>query len=145
MNDASTFVLEETKKNIIQQYETLGLRASGFFANNIQVKGRELIIPKYGEYISDNASPKGVKKAPRLGSGIIQEWARQKGVQFRREDGTFMSRDSTAFLISRKIWRDGTDIRQGKRKGIDYEAAVTKALNDNLDNLANDIVFTIFD
>lgn len=144
LNDGSTFILEETKKNILAQYESLGLRASGYFGANVTVKGRELFIPAYGDFISENAVPKGVQPSRPPNASIIEAWVRAKNLRFSDpRTGRFMSFRRTAYAVAQGLFKRGSRIRRGVSKGIDYDAAVNKALNDNLNNLSNDIVASL--
>ena len=63
-------------------------------------------------------TPKGAQNSPfRFGSGksgnkgglteAINKWVKARRFQFRDKKGKFMSYDSTAFLISRSIYRKG--------------------------------------
>ena len=49
-----------------------------------------------------------------------------------------ISEKSLAFLIGRKIGREGTDIFQGKRKGLDLLGVMEKNLPDLLKDLAEE-------
>ncbi len=76
----------------------------------------------YGQYQDKGvrgkiASPINTRESPfRFGTGTgqkggltaaIQKWVRSRRIQFRQENGKFMSYDSTAFLIARSIYQKG--------------------------------------
>lgn len=76
----------------------------------------------YGQYQDKGvrgkiASPINTRESPfRFGTGTgqkggltaaIQKWIRSRRIQFRQENGRFMSYDSTAFLVARSIYRKG--------------------------------------
>ena len=76
----------------------------------------------YGQYQDKGvrgkiASPINTRESPfRFGTGTgqkggltaaIQKWVRSRRIQFRQENGRFMSYDSTAFLVARSIYRKG--------------------------------------
>lgn len=80
----------------------------------------------YGQYQDKGvrgteASPINTSKSPfRFGSGTgkkggltesINKWVKARRFQFRDKKGKFMSYDSTAFLISRSIYRKGIPAR----------------------------------
>jgi hypothetical protein len=66
-----------------------------------------------------NSTPQGTQDSPfKFGSGktkgkkgglteAINKWVKARRIQFRDKKGKFMSYDSTAFLISRSIYRKG--------------------------------------
>ena len=76
----------------------------------------------YGQYQDKGvrgtiASPINTRQSPfRFGTGsggkggltaAIQKWVRSRRIQFRQENGRFMSYDGTAFLIARSVYQKG--------------------------------------
>lgn len=55
----------------------------------------------------------------------------------------YLTEKGLAFLIGRKIGRDGTDIWLGKKDGIDLLGVMDKAKEEFLDNLADAEAFEI--
>lgn len=85
-----------------------------------------LSMLEYGQYQDKGvrgkeASPINASQSPfRFGSGTgkkggltesINKWVKARRFQFRDKKGKFMSYDSTAFLISRSIYRKGIPAR----------------------------------
>lgn len=85
-----------------------------------------LSMLEYGQYQDKGvrgkeASPINTSQSPfRFGSGTgkkggltesINKWVKARRFQFRDKKGKFMSYDSTAFLISRSIYRKGIPAR----------------------------------
>lgn len=78
-------------------------------------------MPEYGMYQDEGVQgTKSIAKAPKsdfkFGTGLgksggltkgINKWVRRRRFQFRKPNGQFMSYDSTAFLITRSVWRTG--------------------------------------
>lgn len=57
----------------------------------------------------------------------------------------YINERGLAFLIGRKIGREGTDIYQGKKPGIDLEGAIEGSMEDFLEQLAYHEATTIAD
>lgn len=132
-------MLEGVRDDIIKQYNALGLKASGYFARNIKIARQSryktvITLPYYAEYITKFKSNKGGSKG-RTPNGVIEKWIRDKAFPLRDYlTGQFMAKTDTniskvAYLIRRKIFQRGTDIKIGKRKPIDLD----KIINDRLD------------
>ena len=60
----------------------------------------------------------------------IQEWIQNKGLQGRDAQGRFIKQRSFAFLIARKIAREGTEIFKDKTKGLEFQKILEKRLPD---------------
>ena len=148
MYESIFIMLGRIKKQIIQQYRAKGLKASGSFENNITI-GRQgrykvtLTLPYYSEFIMKFKSNKGgVKPGGRFPNiDAIKQWVKDKGLQLRDyTSGRFVAKTETnykkaAYLIGRKIQREGTDIYRNKRQPIDLDAIV----DDGLDYAGNEI------
>ena len=147
MYESNFIILERIKRQIINQYNQKGLKASGYFERNISI-GRQgrfkvvLTLPYYSQYITAFKSNKGgVKKAPGAPYEAIEQWIKDKGLQLRDfSTGQFKAKTANnykqaAFLISRKIWREGTDIYSGKRQPIDLD----EIIGDSLDFAQNEM------
>ena len=141
-------ILGSVKTQIISEYNQLGLKASGSFENNISV-GRQgrykvvLTLPFYAEYITKFKSNKGGRGPGPIKDlqDVIGKWIRDKGFPLRDYlSGQFMTKSDAnvarvAFLIGRKIKKEGTDIKLGKRKPIDLDAII----NERLDYAGNEL------
>jgi hypothetical protein len=92
------------KADLIKRYNEKGMRASGNWANTleVQVKGisAQLIGEKYSEQLEF-----GRKAGKQPPSKAIEQWIRDKGLASRIEGKISIS--SLAFLIARKIAREG--------------------------------------
>ena len=115
-------LLEEVKIDMISEQAALGQRASGFSADSLNVastsKGPVLQGADYWAFLID-----GSGRAPGLFPPVdnILDWVRDKGINF---GGT---EKQTAFLVGRKIAREGTGIYQGK-PGVKIREAITEHL-----------------
>lgn len=65
-----------------------------------------------------SSSEKAPKSPYRFGTGTgkkggltegTNKWVRSKRIQFRKENGRFMTYDQTAFLIMRSVWNKGLE------------------------------------
>lgn len=64
---------------------------------------------------------KGRKPGKQPPTQSISQWITKKGLRGRNKKGRFITTNSLAFLIARKIGKMGTDIYLKKRPGIDME------------------------
>jgi hypothetical protein len=145
-------VLEDIRQDIIDQYEAKNIKASGAFERNMKVERRArgkfvLSIPYYSRWISllDGRKP-GRAPGNYPPTDKIKQWIKDKGLQLRDfETGQFLSKTETnyskaAYLISRKIAEQGTDIYKGKRKPIDIDQIIDNRLDYRGDHLADRIM-----
>lgn len=97
--------LELIREDLIKSYDAKGMRASGNFANSLEVKlkdkGAELWGPNYSEQLEKG---RDAGKFPPINA--IEQWIKDKNIQFEK-----ITISSLAFLIARKISREGWDRR----------------------------------
>lgn len=108
---------EKIKFDLIEKHDQLGMRASGEFANSLEVEASELTVSLLGsyyvEYLVDGRKP---GKFPPI--DVIEKWIEAKGIASLIESEISVS--SLAFLIARKISREGTEyFKQGGTDLID--------------------------
>ena len=144
--------LEEVKRDILNEYNSKKLRASGDFERNITIgrQGRYKVVmtlPSYSQFIMKFKGNKGgTKKAPGAPHDIIKKWITDKGLSLRDyTTGRFMARTNTnlnkiAFLITRKIFTHGTDIYSGKRQPIDLDRIVDNRFDYKGEEIAERIL-----
>ena len=144
--------LEEVKRDILNEYNSKKLRASGDFERNITIarQGRYKVVmtlPSYSQYIMKFKGNKGGSKGG--GGGNIEKWITDKGLSLRDyTTGQFMARTQTnikkvAFLIRRKIMNQGTDIYLGKRQPIDLDRIVDNRFDYKGEEIADRILQSI--
>lgn len=115
----STF-LKNVIDDIIKDQAQKGIRASGDSANSLRAKSDTDSGQIYGSgYFRYQEQGRRPGAFPPLQS--IQDWIVIKGIQ---PDG--ISIESLAFLIARKIAKNGTDIFEGKRPGLKLSEIVEK-------------------
>ena len=149
-------LLEDIKQDIIDEYEGKGIEASGFLGRTIVVQetrtGARLSIPDYGFFVMlSEDNPKGGRgpgKPPPRQS--IVDWLKVKPRLALRDwsTGRFLAKtdqnyQAVAHLIQQKIAQMGTDIRLGRRPGINLTNILDK--NENLygDRVADAVFFDI--
>ena len=95
------------KEDIISLYDNRGRRASGDFANEMEVEVDGLTVRLLGaahsEYVVEGRGP---GKFPPIDR--IEKWIEDKGIAATIEGEITVS--SLAFLIARKIAREGTEV-----------------------------------
>ena len=147
MYESIFIILERIKTQMIRQYESKGIKASGSFSRNISIsrQGRFKVVlrlPFYAEYITkfkSNRGGRGPGGFPPMDA--IVQWIKDKGLQLRDfTTGRFKAKTDTnyrqaAYLIGRKIASQGTDIYKGKRQPIDLD----EIINDQLDFAGNEM------
>lgn len=73
--------------------------------------------------------------------GAIRKWVQDKRFQFQSKNGRFMSYDSTAFLISRSIARDGIKATNFLNRPAERNRKILeKGLDHGVENLIDGIV-----
>lgn len=124
-NDMITF-LENSRKGILNNYHKKGLRASGrteqeMRVANVQGRDKQGAFPETmsatlegPSYVIFEDLGRKAGRFPPIQS--IQQWIRQKGIQ---PEGTTIR--SLAYLIARKIAREGTEIHKNKQKGLEIQ------------------------
>jgi hypothetical protein len=103
--DSIRLELEDIKKELIAKYDEKGMRASGRFADNLNVVMSGISGAIFGEDYSEQLE-KGRRPGGFPPISAIEQWIRDKRIQSE------IKVSSLAFLIARKIAREGWD-RQG--------------------------------
>lgn len=95
---------EFIKNDLIKRYDEKGMRASGDWANSLEVQTSGLSVKLLGLSYSEQLEygRKAGKQPPRE---AIEQWIRDKGIASRLEGKITVS--SLAYLIARKIAREG--------------------------------------
>lgn len=100
---------ELLRSELIARYETLGMKASGNWADSLEVQVSEnsavLLAAPYSDQLEYGRKPG--KQPP---SAAIEQWIKDKGIAGRIEGDISVS--SLAFLIARKIARQGWNREQ---------------------------------
>jgi hypothetical protein len=108
MTVQATNILKEEfdliKADLIKAYDAKGMRASGNWANSLEVNVKGLSATLVGEKYSEQLEF-GRKAGKQPPSKAIEQWIRDKGLSSRIEGNISIS--SLAYLIARKIAREG--------------------------------------
>jgi hypothetical protein len=95
---------EDLKKDLIIAYDAKGMRASGKFAETLEVRVNGLTAQLWGEdYAQQLETGRKSGKFPPIDA--IKKWIEDKGIANRIQGEISIS--SLAFLIARKIAREG--------------------------------------
>jgi hypothetical protein len=92
------------KADLIKAYDAKGMRASGNWANSLEVQVKGFSATLTGEKYSEQLEF-GRKAGKQPPSEAIEQWIRDKGLSSRIEGNISIS--SLAYLIARKIAREG--------------------------------------
>lgn len=127
--------LEEIQKDLIKNYEKTKRKASGRWAKSLEPFSEEkndvyrigILGEEYtGALEKPGRKPTSKSKRGRLW-GVIRKWVDDKGI---KPNG--ISKDSLAFLIARKIDREGIKVPNKYNKGGLVSDVVTKKRVDQL-------------
>ncbi len=95
---------ELLKNDLIKAYDAKGMRASGKFAESLEVKVQGLTAQLWGEdYAQQLETGRRAGRFPPINA--IEQWIKDKGIANRIEGQISIS--SLAFLIARKIAQSG--------------------------------------
>lgn len=113
---------ELLKKDLIAAYDRKGMRASGKFADTLEVEIKGTNAKLWGENYAQQLETgrKGGKFPP---INAIEQWIKDKGIANRIQGEISIS--SLAFLIARKIHREGW-----KRKDYGGVELITEVVTD---------------
>lgn len=95
---------ESLKKDLIKAYDAKGMRASGKFADTLEVKVTGLTAQLWGESYAQQLET-GRKSGSFPPIDAIKKWIQDKGIASRIQGEISIS--SLAFLIARKIAQQG--------------------------------------
>ncbi len=119
--------LENVVKDLSGQNEKVPV--SKFRIESTQIEGK-LYGPDWFQYMIYGRGPGKQPPPDRMLS-----WVQNNPQLF---SGSDISEKSLAFLIGRKIGREGTDIFQGKKKGVDLLGAMERAMPELLKDLGEE-------
>ncbi len=119
--------LENVVKDLSGQNEKVPV--SKFRIEATQIEGK-LYGPDWFQYMIYGRGPGKQPPPDRMLS-----WVQNNPQLF---SGSDISEKSLAFLIGRKIGREGTDIFQGKKKGVDLLGAMERAMPELLKDLGEE-------
>lgn len=123
---------ELLKKDLITAYDAKGMRASGKFADTLEVKVKNLNAQLWGEDYSQQLEL-GRKAGKFPPVDAIEQWIKDKGIANRIQGQISIS--SLAFLIARKIARNGW-----KRKDHGGVELISEVVTDQrIQNIINEV------
>lgn len=122
--------LDEVKEELIKNYDKLGLRASGRWADSLEPKVEQksdvtraiMLGEEYTGALEKPGRKPTSKKQGGILRGLIRKWIDDKGIIPKGN----ISKDSLAFLITRKIHEKGIKVPNKYNKGGLVSNVVTK-------------------
>jgi hypothetical protein len=112
MNENTEILQQEfdaLKTELIAKYDELGMRASGHWADSLEVvvsgNNAKIIGESYSQQLEYGRNAGGKSGTGTSFSEAIEQWIKDKGIASRIEGEISVS--SLAFLIVRKIMREG--------------------------------------
>lgn len=123
--------LEELRVDLIAKYNELGLKASGNYEKELKAENTDkkavMIAPRYAEMMEIGRRPGTAP--PR---SAIEKWIDDKGLKYD------IPKSSLAFLIQRKIKRDGIKVPNKYNAGGVISSVITE---DRINALINKLTF----
>lgn len=114
--------LESLRKRIIANHEAAGQVASGRTRGSLRVEATDdegILFGRYPFGTLETGRKPG--KVPKGFAAIIEQWAKDKGINPEKPK-------SFAYLVARKIAREGTELyRSGKTEDI-YSSEIPKTI-----------------
>ncbi len=128
--------LESVKADLISEQADRGITASGESAASLTVSliGRNGVVLTGADYFLYQVRGRGPGRFPPFEA--IKQWIKDKQLRF-----TNITEDSLAFLIARKIARQGTDIFTGKSAPLPLDA-ILKQNQEEFDAMFGDLFAT---
>jgi len=131
---------EALRVDLIAKYDELGMRASGAWADSLEVVVTEnKAVLKGFKYSEQLESGRAAGKQPP--SEAIEQWIKDKGIASRIEGKISIS--SLAFLIARKIGREGWKRQQHGGVELISQVVTPERIQSIIDKLS-DIYVTDF-
>jgi len=127
------------KTDLITQYDAQGMRASGRTANSLEVIASGLNVKLLGSDVFEQLE---YGRSPNNGSsgkswddsvGDIEQWIRDKGLESKLTGKMTIS--TLAFLIARKIWRQGWDRKNFGGVELISKVVTAERIQDILDKV----------
>lgn len=126
-----TELLDKVRKAYIEDQQAKGIRSSGKSADSLKIEAGTTSGTLTGVmYFRQQRDGRKPGKFPPISA--ILDWIRAKGIQ-----PIDITERSLAFLIARKIARQGTDIYQGKREGLDPDEQIEKFVEEFRKNIVS--------
>ena len=132
MKDLIVTYLQSVVDDMAKQNQKVPVSAMRIEATNIE---GNLYAPDWFQYMIYGRGP-GKQPPP----DSMMKWVQnnQDIYQKAKQNIKYLSEQGFAFIVGRKIGRDGTDVWQGKRKGVDILGAMEKGLSELKDSLAKE-------
>jgi len=131
MNDVIEKEFMLIVEDLIRKYDELGMRSSGQWAKSLEVQATEFSGIILGlPYTQQLATGRKPGKFPPIKS--IEEWILEKPIRFEPE----ISISSLAFLIARKIAREGTKYFQEGGTELIESVITPKRIQSIIDKVA---------
>ena len=142
ITDTVKLFLEGSKSEIIKNYDADKMRASGLFAKSLRVEVLEQAGLIKGTLYGANHSlfvDKGRSKTTGGGNGqlkvLIRKWIDDKGITPKDN----ISKDSLAYLITRKIHREGWKPKNKYPNGVISSVINDKAIKELIQALGSSV------
>lgn len=118
LNDFAKYVIQQSRSNLSKQNKSYEKKLYNSLDAEIEVSANSFriafLMEDYGVFQDQGVSGTKRKyntpfsyKSKRPPLKPIEDWVKRRGFQFRTESGKFMSYKSTAFLITRGIFKNG--------------------------------------
>lgn len=118
LNSFAKYIIQQSKSNLTRQGKNVNKKLYNSLDKEIEVGANSFrlafLMEDYGAYQDKGVSGTEKKyntpfsyKTKRPPLKPITNWVSSKRIQFKKEDGKFMSYESTSYLIRNAIYRKG--------------------------------------
>lgn len=128
------------KEDLIAKHDELGMRASGNWADSLEVVVTDTNAKIIGEQYSDQIEY-GRKPGAMPPTEAIEKWIHDKGIASRIEGEISVS--SLAYLIARKIAREGTEAFKKGGERVISEIVTPERIQMILDKVGSEYANTV--
>ena len=127
--------IDRVRKRIIFSQNNIKppLRASGALQASMKVDvtqdGKSSFLSSAGQYLATTFEGVGTRAGQIFPWRQLTQWLRFKGITgVRDRSGRFLPRKSIAYLMALKIWKFGSAVRRGDRKGVPIQRILKEEL-----------------
>ena len=132
-----TAFLVRVSKDMIREQAAQGIRNTGRSARSLQIFPERIEGVGYWNFLFSGQGTRPTRKPVSL-RGFMQ-WVRARGLKWKRESGKPMPLREMAWLVRRKVTREGTEIFKKPREGVNLDSILERHEDQLTDELSTEI------